>query len=67
MIYGTSAAELHGIAAQAGQRYERKETADSSFREVYQNTAGSMDAIFEEAAERIRLTRGRTSWAERSI
>lgn len=56
MIYGTSAAELHGIAAQAGQRYERKETADSSFREVYQNTAGSMDAIFEEAAERYGIS-----------
>ena len=51
MIDGVSAAELYGMASQAEKAYE-KGTSDGKlkFRDVYENTAESMDAIFEEAA-----------------
>lgn len=49
MIYGTSAVDLYGIAAQTETRYEKK-TEDSAFRDIYRNTVESMDDIFEEAA-----------------
>ena len=51
MIDGVSAAELYGMASQAEKTYE-KGTSDGKlkFRDVYENTAESMDAIFEEAA-----------------
>ena len=50
MIYGTSAVDLYGMTAQAGQRYEKEQGRDNTFRDVYQNAAESMDAMFEEAA-----------------
>lgn len=51
MIDGVSAAELYGMASQAEKAYE-KGTSDGKlkFRDVYENTAESMDVIFEEAA-----------------
>lgn len=50
MIYGTSAVNLHGVTAQAEQRYEKEQVSGSTFQDVYKNTAESMDDIFEEAA-----------------
>lgn len=49
MIYGTSAVDLYGIAAQTEPKHEKK-TEDSAFRDIYRNTVESMDDIFEEAA-----------------